>query len=544
MIIHNPILTGSFTVNGTDVASITSSAASITAINAYTASQNILNGTYATTGSNTFAGIQTVNSNLVVTGSITAQTLVVQTVTSSVIYSSGSNVFGNNIANTQVFTGSMLVTGSSIFSGYSIFSSNINEVARFKSSYANGVYLTFESGSTLIGDIGNSSEVFTGASTLDFGINARGNRKLQLGVNQTPVMTVSGNNVGIGTITPNVILDVQQSNITNMGISFMNTYGVSGASGSTVDISSQLVGPGLSGQIGSMIRTGKEGDYSSGGARDAYFSLQVAQNDSLVERMRIDSSGITRFKFVSDRGIRMSGTLSTESNLASYQAFTENIRELRIVGSTLYFNTGDGSNSTGTERMSITEAGVVQFGSTARRNAFQQSYFGYSNSYKTLLIGSTGTDYSTDAVTLCFGVDVSANANGSFSGNGTEYIWRNAGSFKSPNSANNNYNTLLSWNSSGIVTVTTSDYRAKEDLKSFEALPMVQAMKLYDFRWIELQERMHGVLAHELQDIVPYAVIGEKDGGSMQGVDYSKLVPIMLKAIQELKAEIEILKNK
>jgi hypothetical protein len=112
MIIHNPILTGSFTVNGTDVASITSSAASITAINSYTASQNILNGTYATTGSNTFAGIQTVNSNLVVTGSITAQTLVVQTVTSSVVYSSGSNVFGNNIANTQVITGSVTVTGS------------------------------------------------------------------------------------------------------------------------------------------------------------------------------------------------------------------------------------------------------------------------------------------------------------------------------------------------------------------------------------------------------------------------------------------------
>ena len=151
MIIHNPILTGSFTVNGTDVASITGSAASITALNAYTASQDIrngtytltssfaaqtasftaftssvnsftasqlvLNGTYATTSSNTFTGIQTVNSNLIVTGSITAQTLVVQTVTSSVVYSSGSNVFGNNIANTQTFTGSMLVSGSGNFVG-------------------------------------------------------------------------------------------------------------------------------------------------------------------------------------------------------------------------------------------------------------------------------------------------------------------------------------------------------------------------------------------------------------------------------------------
>jgi len=117
MIIHNPILTGSFTVNGTDVSSITSSAASITAINSYTASQNILNGTYATTGSNTFRAPQTINSNLTVTGSITASTLVVQTVSSSVIYSSGSNVFGNNIANTQTFTGSVSVSGSGAFIG-------------------------------------------------------------------------------------------------------------------------------------------------------------------------------------------------------------------------------------------------------------------------------------------------------------------------------------------------------------------------------------------------------------------------------------------
>jgi hypothetical protein len=51
-------------------------------------------------------------------------------------------------------------------------------------------------------------------------------------------------------------------------------------------------------------------------------------------------------------------------------------------------------------------------------------------------------------------------------------------------------------------------------------------------------------LAHELQSIIPYAVTGEKDGEKMQGVDYSKIVPILIKSIQELKAEIETLKNK
>ena len=55
---------------------------------------------------------------------------------------------------------------------------------------------------------------------------------------------------------------------------------------------------------------------------------------------------------------------------------------------------------------------------------------------------------------------------------------------------------------------------------------------------------MYGVLAHELYDVIPYAVNGVKDGEQMQGVDYSKIVPVLIKSIQELKAEIDILKNK
>jgi hypothetical protein len=87
----------------------------LSALESYTSSLNNKTASFATTGSNTFTGIQTVNSNLIVTGSITAQTLIVQTVTSSIIYSSGSNIFGNAIGNTQTFTGSVLVTGSGTF---------------------------------------------------------------------------------------------------------------------------------------------------------------------------------------------------------------------------------------------------------------------------------------------------------------------------------------------------------------------------------------------------------------------------------------------
>jgi hypothetical protein len=67
---------------------------------------------FATTGSNQFNGSQAITGSLTVTGQVVAQTLNVQQVTSSIVYSSGSNIFGNSLGNTQQFTGSVSVTGS------------------------------------------------------------------------------------------------------------------------------------------------------------------------------------------------------------------------------------------------------------------------------------------------------------------------------------------------------------------------------------------------------------------------------------------------
>ena len=74
-------------------------------------------GIFATTGSNGFNGSQSITGSLTVTGQVVAQTLNVQQVTSSVVYSSGSNVFGNELGNTQQFTGSVSVTGSLTVAG-------------------------------------------------------------------------------------------------------------------------------------------------------------------------------------------------------------------------------------------------------------------------------------------------------------------------------------------------------------------------------------------------------------------------------------------
>ena len=96
---------------------------------------------------------------------------------------------------------------------------------------------------------------------------------------------------------------------------------------------------------------------------------------------------------------------------------------------------------------------------------------------------------------------------------------------------------------------TSSDYRLKEDLQDFNGLDKVSKIPVYDFKWKTDESRSYGVMAHELQEVLPDAVNGEKDAinedGNIepQGVDYSKIVPLLVKSIQELKAEVDKLKQ-
>ena len=64
-----------------------------------------------------YAQTASYSDRFIVGGTLTAQTLVVQTISSSIIYSSGSNTFGNSLANNQIFTGSVSVTGSLTVNG-------------------------------------------------------------------------------------------------------------------------------------------------------------------------------------------------------------------------------------------------------------------------------------------------------------------------------------------------------------------------------------------------------------------------------------------
>jgi hypothetical protein len=142
-----------------------------------------------------------------------------------------------------------------------------------------------------------------------------------------------------------------------------------------------------------------------------------------------------------------------------------------------------------------------------------------SNNYNAIVLRDTGTTYSAGNYYQVF-----TNSSNTISGSIS-------------------HNTIT-----GVNFNTSSDYRLKEDFKDFNGLDILSNIKFYDFKWKEEDKRMHGVIAHELESIIPLAVSGIKDAIDeeaniiAQGVDYSKIVPILGKAIQELKAEVEQLK--
>ena len=85
----------------------------------------------------------------------------------------------------------------------------------------------------------------------------------------------------------------------------------------------------------------------------------------------------------------------------------------------------------------------------------------------------------------------------------------------------------ISINSVGVNYNSTSDYRLKEDLKDFNGLDKVSKIPVYDFKWKTDESRSYGVMAHELQEVLPDAVKGDKDGRTnARNVDYGRISSI------------------
>ncbi len=98
---------------------------------------------------------------------------------------------------------------------------------------------------------------------------------------------------------------------------------------------------------------------------------------------------------------------------------------------------------------------------------------------------------------------------------------------------------------------TSSDYRLKENVVAdWDATTRLKQLNPVRFNFIaDADTTVDGFLAHEVQDIVPEAVTGTKDevdadgNPVMQGIDQSKIVPLLVKTIQELEARIAALET-
>ena len=98
---------------------------------------------------------------------------------------------------------------------------------------------------------------------------------------------------------------------------------------------------------------------------------------------------------------------------------------------------------------------------------------------------------------------------------------------------------------------TSSDYRLKENVNyTWDGTTILKQLKPAKFNWkVDPDNTVHGFLAHEAQAVVPDSVIGEKDAVDDNGdvapqqIDQSKLVPILVKTVQELEARIKALED-
>jgi hypothetical protein len=130
---------------------------------------------------------------------------------------------------------------------------------------------------------------------------------------------------------------------------------------------------------------------------------------------------------------------------------------------------------------------------------------------------------------------------------------------------------------SGVAYNTTSDYRIKTNIEPLtDAVARLLQIPVHRFNWLVDPdgEKVDGFLAHEAQAIVPESVTGTKDGEKTeeyevtpavrdengeivtpavmgtrtvpdyQGIDQSKLVPLLVAAVQELSARVAVLESK
>lgn len=386
-------------------------------------------------------------------------------------------------------------------------------------------------------------------NVLDFGINEtndyswiQSTRANNLAVYDKLALQPLGGNVGIGTITP---------------LGKLNIF--TGLSGATIDIPNQQLGSisfGNASFAATIPTIASKSDNNSG-----LYIISATNNtnpgpDMVLNARKTDNTDFTTLTSSAFRFSRFGTNLVDILRNGNVGIGTTSPSNLLSVGVT---------NSTTGKGITIESTGGIVYGRFGVINPTvdNDTYIGsisnnnfllYSNSTERMritsggqvLVGATSDAYGDGSTLLSQSGGKAATFQTAASSGYTAVVLRRTQSQGglTEHYYNSTYCGGISITTNTSAYGTSSDYRLKEDLKPIKGLDLISQVKVYDYKWKSVEDRAYGVIAHELQEVIPQAVIGEKDAEQMQGVDYSKLVPILVQAIQELKAEIEILKNK
>jgi len=323
-----------------------------------------------------------------------------------------------------------------------------------------------------------------------------------------------GGNVGIGTTSPGAALDITASGA-QIHVYDSSTY-VSGTSGG------ELLLQGLDSLSNARTHATIAGFSTGSNVGGLKFSVN---NLGQQEVMRLDSSGNVGIgldnpgSYANDDNslavlgqVRIQGVTNTAA--VPILALRDNNSGLFVPASnTIGFSVGTA------EAMRITSAGQVLVGTTS-----------ISSGVSRMEIKGTEAPLSIINETA---VD---------DGDRTSIAFRNAAGTMVGNVGVDNSSTIFN---------TTSDYRLKENVDyTFDATTRLKQLKPARFNFIAQPDNtIDGFIAHEVQDIIPQAITGVKDAVDNEGnpiyqcIDQSKLVPLLVKTIQELEERITTLEN-
>lgn len=225
---------------------------------------------------------------------------------------------------------------------------------------------------------------------------------------------------------------------------------------------------------------------------------------------------------------------------------------LEINGLNLALNTNE------TERMRITSGGNVGIGTSAP--ATRTHFVGGGTTTSAANAATTVTsrfDVANPAISLGIGyvaqdipmIQSFNNSNGSSS----NFTINPYGGSVGINTSTPAYNLHVNGSVAGTSAyVNLSDERYKKNIKPIEnALDKILSLNGVTFNWdksktdMNLDDANHlGLIAQEVEKVLPQAVTTGNDENETKSVAYTDIVPVLIEAIKELKAELDILKAK